>query len=182
MGYFGCCFNCRVAWDGKIVISNRVIFKWSGLLGNVIVKSLRWVQIWSCPFVTRHSTTKLRVAEWRWLRVCNFDARRRWTVFSFALTAGKLVLDLVAKWQIPAPARNRTPDHRSVWLQRYPRFCKDWWKWRKNRQPESWHVLELVLWQRINLSVSVKGRYIREYLFHVVVKGLIYLMWLCFIS
>ena len=27
----------------------------------------------------------------------------------------KLVLDLVAKWQIPAPAGNRTPDHQSVY-------------------------------------------------------------------
>jgi len=53
-----------------MIISNKVIiFKSSDLLGGVILKRLRCVQIWSCPFVTRHSTTKLRVAEWRCNRV-----------------------------------------------------------------------------------------------------------------
>jgi hypothetical protein len=161
MGYFGCCFNCRVAWDGKMILRNKVIiFKSSGLLDGVVLKRLRWVQIWRCPFVTLHSTTKLHVAEWR----CN-------CVFVTSTRVGD---------EPSSASRCRCAYGRKNWFrtwwrsdkflllpgveplitsqydQRYPCFCKDWWKWWKNRQPESWHVLECSLMTK-NKLVCVCG-------------------------
>jgi hypothetical protein len=171
MGYFGCCFNYtlnRVAWDKKMIISNKVrliIFKSSGFLGDVILKRLRWVQMLSCPSVTRHSTTKLRVAEWRCNYVSVTSTRVRvepssalrcgcaygrkncwfWTwwrsdKFLFLPGIEPLITSRHDFKDISASAKTGENDGKI-----------------DNQSRDT--ALELLLWHRINLSASVKGLY-----------------------